>query len=194
MGAWENVKPRPDSSLFPRGRDGVSRKSWWVDPPQGDAEPKRFDTKKAATQFITEQIRIESLPASARRELYSTDLPCTCGAPFAEHRRSDDYEPSWCPNGTTRFEHAPTDPIEPDPHSNLGHIFGGEGKRLYVYARRVLFHNLPGDTDVEVAPHGDDPEQGGIHGAFKRRLISGRAIGRTFHHSRKCPCGGGYWP
>lgn len=188
---WSSIQPRRVERPAESERRPVV--DWFVDPPDGEPS-KPFETKKAALLFIEEQRRIADLPVSSRRVLYSVDLPCVCGATLGEHassRNLHDFKGPHCPSGGTRFQHAHTDPIEPQPcPSNVGHVFGSCDRRLYRYARKVLFHNLRGESDAEMEPFEDHPE---ATGPFERKLISGRAIGRTYHHHRKCPCGEGYW-
>lgn len=130
---------------------------------------------------------------AAARELYSVDLPCTCGWSLQYHFTRK--HKLTCPGGTRIFEHAPTDDLEPAEVGIVGHVYRGPDSHMYRIARRVKFHNTDG-IDYEVEPFGV-PEP--VETAFgtslpERKLISSRAIGRTYHHHRSCPCGGGFGP
>lgn len=133
------------------------------------------------------------MPDERRIEVH--DLPCVCGARLADHssRAPQPLQDNRrCPNRDGVFEHAPTEPIEPAEEGIVGHLYRGHDRRLYRMARIVTFPNLPYDSDVEIELVEDDPDAD-PRDRSHRRLISARAVGRTFHHSKTCPCGGGYW-
>jgi hypothetical protein len=120
------------------------------------------------------------------------DLPCAnCGGRYGDHGSYKKNYP--CPNAETVFCHAETPPIDPDPDSDyVGHLYRDfSGGHLVQIARKVTYVSPPDGIDfllqvVEANPNASDWCR------WERKLVSGRAIGRTFHHSRKCSCGGGF--
>jgi hypothetical protein len=129
---------------------------------------------------------------TAQRVINIHDLPCgNCGCRFGDHGSyRKDYP---CADGKTVFCHAETPPIDPDPTNDyIGHLYRDFcGGHLVRIARKVTFITPPDGIDFELEVVEANPN---AHEwcAPKRKLVSGRAISRTFHHSRKCPCGGGY--
>lgn len=120
------------------------------------------------------------------------DLPCGhCGGRYGDH---DSYRKNYCcPTGDTVFCHAETPPIEPaSDNEQVGHLYRDYcGGHLMRIARKVTYVTPRGGIDFELEPIEVNPESDATWRAH-RKLVSGRAINATFHHSRKCPCGGGY--
>ncbi len=144
----------------------------------------------AASRLLSD-VRGSDVP----RDLFSDQLPCKCGATLGEHAMAPiltwPYERRMHEvNGCTGFAHADTPPCDPSPSSDIGHVFRGYDSRLYRIVRIVRFRSSSG-LDFEIEPFRDDPNAPTTT-KFERRCISARAIGRTFHHSRECTCGGGY--
>jgi len=127
------------------------------------------------------------------RKMMVHDLPCTCGVRLADHGPVISSGERPCPSGDGIFRHAETEPVAPQEGSSIGHIYRGPDRHLYTMARRVTFPNTDG-TDFEIAPFEADPDVDPKDSfcRFERRLISSAAIGRTYHHSRRCPCEEGY--
>lgn len=133
--------------------------------------------------------------AVVERDVYSEDLPCQCGAKLGEH--TSEEIATWPytrrmhkSSGCTGFQHAETPACEPDPKGDVGHLYRGYDRRLYRVARLVRFRNTSG-LDYEIEPFADDPKAD-LTTKFSRRCVSAGALGRAFHHSCSCPCGGGY--